>query len=177
MQLSSKIKTIIISLLLICLCACDKIGSNKVDTTQRYKTIVESIIEHDSFQSSSDYFNISAEVAKINDGYRYYVTIDKPRVALYDVEAVALSMDSDIYSDETTIDKNMTANVGIFEDKIYNMVPNQVNVDEGYVEGVVISGITTVPQTNLLVYVSFNNKDYSQNHTEYFSIDATLAEE
>lgn len=177
MQLNSKIKIFFIVVLLLCLCACDKISDNKLDTTQRYKTIVESIAEHESFLPNSDYFNISSEIAKINEGYRYYITIDNPRIALYDVEVVALDINSDIYNDVNSIDKDMTANVGIFEDKVYNMIPNQINSDEGYVAGIVISGITQVPETTLLVYVSFNNKDYSQNHTEYFSIDARLAEE
>lgn len=157
-------RILIILLVLFTLCGCKEIGKEDIDPNQRYFSLIENIKERDSFSSNSNYFDISAEIATIDGAYRYYITIDNPRAALYDVEAIAIEKDVDYVN-------TMAANVGIFEESEYSLIPNQKNPDKGYVSGLVISGVTTVPETTLYVYVSFKNEDYSQAHTEYFKLD------
>ena len=72
---------------------------------------------------------------------------------------------------------NMAANVGIFEDKEYNMVPNQANIDDGFVKGIVVSGVSKEPQTTLYIFVQFKNADYSITRSEYFQLDASYEAE
>lgn len=158
-------KILILLLTLLCFCGCDAIGKKKVDSNQKYLTIIENINEHDTFLDASNYYDIEAEVAKIDGGYRYYVTIDNPRNALYDVEAVAIEKGVDYKN-------TMAANVGIFEESEYTMIPNQANPDKGYVAGLVISGVSENPDVTLYVYVSFKNKDMSVTHSEYFKLEA-----
>ena len=162
-------KKILLILLLLCLCGCDKIGEEKVDPNQKYADIIENIQEHEEFLDSSDYYDISADIASIDGAYRFYVTIDNPRAAIYDIEVIAIEEGKD-YS--TT----MAANVGIFEDIDYAMIPNQANPDKGYVKGLVISATTENPETTLYINVSFKNEDYSLTHSEYIKLDVKYGE-
>ena len=41
------------------------------------KTIIEMLNEHETFSDHSRYFSIEAEMAKIDNGYRYYIIIDE----------------------------------------------------------------------------------------------------
>ena len=163
-------KLLLIICLLISLCACQEDGKQLANPDDRYMYLIEMIREHESFQTSSDYFDIAVEMAKIENGYRYYITIDNPRIAMYDIEMLAIEKDVDYRS-------NMAANVGIFEEKEYNMVPNQANIDQGFVKGIVVSGICVKPQTTLYIFVQFKNADYSITRSEYFRLDVAYEEE
>ena len=123
-------KLFLILIVLLSLCACQDEGKEMANPDDRYMYIIEMIGEHDSFQDASNYFDISAEMAKIDGGYRYYITIDNPRIAMYDIEMLAIEKNVDYRN-------TMAANVGIFEDKEYNMVPNQANIEQGFVKGIV----------------------------------------
>jgi len=159
-------KILIVFLVSLILCGCSEIGKQDVDPNQRYYALIETIKERDSFLDVSNYYDLSVEMAKIDDGYRYYVTIDNPRAALYDVEAMAIEKDVD-YTDK------MAANVGVFEDSVYSMIPNQKNPDKGYVTGLVMSGVCESEEITLYIYISFKNEDYSVIHNEYFKVDVT----
>ena len=163
-------KLLLIICLLLGLCACQEDGKQLANPDDRYMYIIEMIREHESFATSSDYFDIAVEMAKIENGYRYYITIDNPRIAMYDIEMLAIEKDVDYRN-------NMAANVGIFEEKEYNMVPNQANIDQGFVKGIVVSGISVKPQTTLYIFVQFKNADYSTTRSEYFRLDVTYEEE
>lgn len=163
-------KLLLIICLLIGLCGCQEDGKQLANPDDRYMYIIEMIREHESFETSSDYFDIAVEMAKIENGYRYYITIDNPRIAMYDIEMLAIEKDVDYRN-------NMAANVGIFEEKEYNMVPNQANIDQGFVKGIVVSGISVKPQTTLYIFVQFKNADYSITRSEYFRLDVSYEEE
>ena len=162
-----KIITLIMALFLFC--GCSQIGKETADPTERYRYLVEMIEEHEAFASASNYFDIAVEMAKIESGYRYYITVDNPRIAMFDIELLAIEKDVDYMN-------NMAANVGIFEETQYNMVPNQANSEMGYVKGVVASGVTNNPQTTLYVFVQFKNSDYSLSHSEFIRLDANYGE-
>ena len=142
------------------LCGCSLIPNRTKDANDRYFYLIEMLNEHETFSDQSRYFSIEAEMAKIDNGYRYYIIIDEPQLAMYDIEVMAIEKDVD-YS------QNMAANIGVFEDVQYNMIPNQSNVEDGYVKGLVASGISDSPETTLYVYVQFKNADYSVVHNEY----------
>ena len=163
-------KILLIILLLISLCACNEDGKQKADPDERYMYIIEMISEHETFQDSSNYFDIAVEMAKISDGYRYYITIDNPRIAMYDIELLAIEKSVDYRT-------QMAANVGIFEEKEYHMVPNQSNPDQGYVKGIVASGVSKNPITTLFIFVQFKNSDFSAVRSEYFKLDVSYGEQ
>lgn len=157
-------------IILIVLCGCQEVGKEDIDPNQRYFSLIDSIKEHEVFTEASNYYDISGEMAKIDGGYRYYVTIDEPTSALYDVEVLAIEENVDYRN-------SMAANAGIFEDSEYTMIPNQKNPDKGYVTGIVVSGVSEKPETTLYVYVSFKNKDYTNIHNEYLKLDVKYESE
>ena len=157
-------KLLIILLIIFGLCGCQDPGKKAANPDDRYLYIIEMIGEHESFVTTSNYFDIAVDMAKIDGGYRYYITIDNPRIAMYDIELLAIEKDVDYRN-------KMAANVGIFEEKEYNMVPNQTNTAQGYVKGIVASGVSDLSETTLYIFVQFKNADYSTTHSEYFKLD------
>ena len=150
---------------LLLLSACSLLNRNQNNSGDRYTYLVDMLKEHSTYAHSSQYFDIDVEMARIEDGYRYYVIIDKPTLAMYDIEVLAIEPDGDYQN-------NMAANVGIFEEEEYHMIPNQSNVQEGYVKGVIASGLTQNPEITLHIFVQFKNADYSTVHTEYLELTA-----
>ena len=157
-------KIVLMLVLLLSLSGCKDFGKKKANLNERYNYIIEMIREHENFSSTSNYFDISVEMAKINDGYRYYITVDNPKIAMYDIELLAIEDGVDYLS-------NMAANVGIFEETQYNMIPNQANAAKGYTKGVVASGVSKNAQTTLYIFTQFKNADFSKTHAEYFKLD------
>ncbi len=159
----SILNKIIVILSLLLLCGCDLIPSKAKDANDRYFFLIDMLNEHETFADSSRYFAIDVEMAKIENGYRYYIIIDDPQLAMFDIEAIAIEKGVD-YS------QNMAANIGVFEETQYNMIPNQSNVDDGYVKGLIASGLSSSAETTLYVFVQFKNADYSVVHSEYLMI-------
>jgi hypothetical protein len=152
--------------LLIALCGCSNAGRQTADPNERYAFIIDLIRGQEVFSDRSDYFDIAVEMAKIDDGYRYYITLDNPRIAMYDVELLAIEDGVDYMN-------TMAANVGIFEEREYHLVPNQSNPKQNYMKGVVASAVTSRPETTLYIFVQFKNADYSAVHSEYFRFDVS----
>ena len=154
---------VFLSIVLI-LTGCSTIKKNTNDDNERYYNLIEIIKENDNFIEDSNYYDVKVEMATINNGYRYYITIDNAHAAMYNIEAIAIELDTD-YSNQ------MTANIGIFDELEYCMIPNQSNANNGYVEGLIISGTTKNESTTLYLLVQWYNKDYSQQYREFFKLD------
>ena len=152
-------KIAILSCILL-LWGCSFLPNKAQDADDRYFYLIDMLNEHENFSDASRYFSIETEMAKIDNGYRYYIILEDPQLAMYDIELIAIEKDVD-YS------QNMAASIGVFEDTQYNMIPNQSNVEDGYVKGLVASGISSKAETTLFVFVQFKNADYSIVHSEY----------
>lgn len=159
-------KLFLVLILIFSLSACSSnsgTSANDADVI-RYYDMIELINSYSNFSTSSNYFDISGEISEIDGGYRYYIFIDNARVTMYDIEAIAIEKGVD-YSN------TMTANIGIFESDEYHMIPNQSDIDLGYVKGVSISGFTTTENPTLYVLVQWKNKNRDTTYREFFEID------
>lgn len=163
-------KIFILLVVLITLVGCTSVGGQRINNEERYQGLIEMLNEYENYAEKSNNFNIALDIASINDGYRYYVTIDKPKIAMYDVEAIAIEKDVDYTN-------TMTASIGIFDESEYALVPNQKNTNKGYYEGIMMSGVSNSPEITLNVFVSYKNKDYSINHTEYIVLSGKYEEQ
>lgn len=166
----SYLNKIIIILILLIVCGCTILNRNEEEQESRYTYLVDMLREHGNYSDSSAYFDIDAEMAKINDGYRYYIIIDNPKLAMYDIEVIAIEPGVDYKS-------RMAANIGIFEETQYHMIPNQSNAREGYVKGLVASGVSDNPEAVLHVFVQFKNFDYSIVYTEYIELNCSYEDQ
>lgn len=152
-------KKIIVVILLLLLVACSD-GVIDKNTNEKYLDMVAQLQEHNDFLNKSEFFDVSYDISKINGAYRFYVIIDNVKTAMYDVVAVAVEKDVD-YSN------HMAANIGIFEENMYSLVPNQYNAEKGYMKGISISGISEKANPTIYLLVEWKNKDMSITHREY----------
>lgn len=166
-------KIICLLTLFISLSGCTSIlpSANKktANPDERYKDLIEIISEHDNFLNASNNFNIDVEMSKISDGYRFYVTVDEARNAMYDIEAIAIEDGVDYAS-------TMAANIGIFDEKEYNMVPYQSNPSKGFVKGVVMSGLTQNKETTLYILIQWKKEDRTTTNREIFKLDVAYGD-
>ena len=158
-------KKIFLLLLLVCsLTACDVEVEKDIRNEERYFDLVELIRGDQKFKESSEYFDISTDMAKIDNGYRYYIFIDNPRIAMYDIEAMALV-------DGIDYNKVVAPSVGVLEEVVYNMIPNQTNLDKNYVKGIVLSGDIDRPNADIKMNVQWKDKTHHNTYGEYYSFN------
>lgn len=156
-------KKIFLSLVLVIgLFGCS--DSNSAAET-KYYDMLKLISEREEFLSSSDNFAVSAEISNISEGrFRYFVTVDNPRIAMYEVEILAIEEGKEYINE-------VAANAGVLLDEIYNMVPNQSDLNRGYISGINISGETSNEHPVLYVLVQWHNKELTIVSREYFRIE------
>ena len=160
---------ILISLLLVGCNSSETILREKYET---YKLHYQSILNTTQFKTSSENFSIEASLVKLSDGqYRYDVFVDEPKIAMHDVEILAI-VDNGLL----LVSDKMMPSVGLFEDESYRLIPYQVDVDLGYHKGFNLNGIVDTDKINLKVVVMW--KDYFEIKTEreYFSFDLSVEE-
>ena len=136
-----------------------------------YEGYYLSVQDNERFQNGSDYYRISGEISQIADGsYRYYIFLDSPQIAMYDV--VMLAVEDDIPFDSA---EKMMPSIGVFEKKDYSLVPFQTRVTAGYVKGLVISGECDQPSVNLKLMVEWRDQSRKNSVREYlaFTLDSS----
>ena len=148
-------------ILLICVILLTVIGCNKVVETNgydKYEQYYKLVDQNTIFENDSEYFTTTVEITTLpSDEYRYYVFIDEPKTAMYNCVVL-------VRQDEKTFDlqDKMVPTMGIF-DRQYNLVPNQVNTQEGYPKGLVVSGECDNPEELILdILVEWTNKEGSE---------------
>lgn len=150
-------------MMVLLLTSCSNSKDIDAGAMERYNSMIEQLSTRADFKTKSEYFDISLDVGSIDGAYRFYVTIDNPKAAMYNVEAIAIESDVD-YSNE------MAANIGLFEDTKYSMIPNQTNASKGFVKGINISGVTKNENPVLYILVTWTNKDASVTKREFFKL-------
>lgn len=156
--------------ILIGLSGCISTSSEDVHY-QTYKTNYQNILNTTSFQERSSTFDISAELSKVDDNsVRYDVFLDNPKIAMYDVEILAI-VDKGLL----TLSSDMMPSVGIFEDAEYNLIPFQVNGDKGFPKGFNLNGITTGNSVVLKVQVTWKDYFKIRSYKENFKFELKLS--
>lgn len=154
----------------ILLTGCGFDVTKDVSVDSRYEDMIELLTTNEKFAIDSNYYDVSYDIVKLNEGYRYYIYIDNPRIALYNVQVLAIE-------DGVDYSRYMAANVGIFEDTKYHLVPNQTNIDKGYVKGLMISGITEKNELEIKLMVCWSDRVSSTNEREYIQMHLNYVEE
>ncbi len=162
-------KKIIICILILCtLWGCNnnarKLDEEKYNT---YLTYYQSILDSDSKKEKSQCFDLSLAVNKIDDNlYRYDIIIDNPRVAMYEIKALAVIDNLTI-----EVDKNqMMPSVGILDNTNYNMIPFQVDTEKDFVSGIVLSLTSEQPALRISVMIEWKDSTGLNYVREYLSI-------
>lgn len=167
-------KLLIIMLACIMLAGCQN-NTRQLDDEKynAYLTYYQAILDTENKGTTCQDFNIELISNKIGENrYRYDVIIDQPRVAMYDIKVLVI-----VENVEGTINTTeMMPSIGIFEDVAYNMVPNQVDKEKMFVEGLDLSVLSNEPSIHLGVMVSYGKKDGKEGTTHYFELTTTYVE-
>lgn len=137
-------------------------GNSSDASLKQYYDMIENLSSSDDFSFTTNNFSFVYELTNTNEGYRYYIVIDRPRSAMYNVKVVAFEEGFDK-------EKEFAPNAGIFDERI-NMLPNQVNIVNGYVKGISISGIAKNDYPILYCLVQWTDANSSKINKEIFKI-------
>lgn len=167
-----KICFVLIVLLLTVGCQSDTDKKHEANL-QRYNAYYTAILNNDKFESDSQFFDISVVMNQLSaDEYRYDVIVDNPRVAMYDVEILVIENGKSL-----EIADEIMPCVGLFEDGEFNLVPYQVNLDEGYAEGFGLNSTVSNPVVNLKVMVLWHDYAKVEQYREYFDLTVQFSDE
>ncbi len=160
-----KMKKIILVMLLMITSGCStKTVDSDVEKMSKYNSLYVDCLNNADFKLKSDNFNIELDFTQTDNGYNYYIVIDEPKVAMYDVEAIVV---------ENLMNYNeidMMPTVGIFESGEYNLVPYQTNKQNNFYGGIVISGDTLVENVDLYALVTWKDVTMTKQFKEYILI-------
>ena len=170
----SYMKKLFFVLLCTLLCAgCNRSKSDKSQAANAaYQGYFQAISDNSRFVGESYYYTVNGSMTQMPDGtYRYYIFIEDPQIAMYDITVLAVENGQKF--PET---RKMMPCIGIFEDTDYSMIPYQVYADEGYVKGVVISGESIDDHVHLDMLVEWKDKNREKTLREYLSYELTTTE-
>lgn len=159
---------------MITVISCLLVGCQNTTTTTEdsgeeslYASYYHVIEDNDQFLSSSEYYTISCEMGAMSDGtYRYYIFLDEPQVAMYDV--IMMAVINDIPYEENNA---MMPTIGVFDTTEYNLIPYQSNSDAGYVKGLILSGDTSESIVHVKLLVEWSNEGREKTKREFLSFD------
>ncbi len=160
--------TVLLSILLL-FSACTSVSEEETQY-EIYKTMYQNILNTTSFNTTSNYFDISATLTRIEGGeYRYDVFVDNAKIAMYDIEILAI-VDEGLLM----VSDQMMPSVGIYGSEEYAMIPYQVNADLGYMKGFNLNGI--VNDTTAIIKVQVTWKDYFKirSYKENFALEVSV---
>jgi uncharacterized protein YceK len=134
---------------------------------QGYYTAIE---DSDKFAGSSLYYTLSAEMSELPDGtHRYYIFLDQPQIAMYDV--VVMSVEDDIPYDQSV---KMMPSVGIFDTEEYSLIPFQSYQEGGFVKGLVLSGECEASEVLLKIVVEWKDRTLENTTREFLSLKLNM---
>lgn len=155
--MKKKILNVLLSGLLLCGCTRNSKDNLNQAGIETYETYYTEVISNGHYTETSQYFTLSYEMIRVEDGsYRYYIILDYPKIAMYNVMMIAVENGVSYQECET-----MVPSFGIFEDRV-SLVPGQVNYEEGYVKGISISGQSDKDTMDLLILVRWKSSDGTQ---------------
>lgn len=155
--MKKKILNVLLSGLLLCGCTRNSKDNLNQAGIETYETYYTEVISNGHYTETSQYFTLSYEMIRVEDrSYRYYIILDDPKIAMYNVMMIAVENGVSYQECET-----MVPSFGIFEDRV-SLVPGQVNYEEGYVKGISISGQSDKDTMDLLILVRWKSSDGTQ---------------
>lgn len=136
------------------------------EKVELYESYYKSILNNDKFASNSEHFAVQADIDKVDEGYVYEIIIDDAKIAMYDVKVMVVEDQKDFNEEE-----KMMPSAGIFDEKIYNIIPNQSNVEKGYMSGFQLLGEAATDTISLEILVIFNDYRKLNTYREFISFD------
>lgn len=137
----------------------------------QYESFYKTILDNDSFSNKSPFFEVQAKMDKADEVYVYEIIVDDARIAMYDVKIMVVEDQKD-YNEE----EKMMPSAGIFDDQVYNVIPNQSRIGKGYMSGFQLLGETSSDKVNLQIIVTFNDYRKLNTYREFLEFDLEYPE-
>lgn len=153
--------------LLLCGCMSNH-DKNEKEYNEKYENYMGFIIDNSKQVTTNLPFKWTFNMVKTDDGYSYDVKISEPKVAMYNIQMIVADI-SEISASQ------VSPSIGIFEGVQYNMIPNQVNTEKGFFEGIGINGVSPKEKFTLNCMVVYKDRNQTDNYV-YFMIDADYAD-
>lgn len=169
--------TILIILLTVLLSGCSNEAQVYQEQVKLYTSLWNKVLNKDKFIEipegteifKAENYSLKGVLTPNEKGTNDYgIIISNPYNALYDVEMIVLPSLDDVN------ENIMLPNIGIFEDKQYNMIPYQVNNDKGYVSGLSALSDTSEEEMVLYVLVIWYDETLLNMHEDYYKYPVTL---
>ena len=162
----------IILLMVIFLVGCESPEQNDL-LLDKYKAAYGDLVSSDKFNSSSAYFDVETVVNKIEIGkFRIDTIIDNPKVAMYNVQVIA-----EINSNGIQQYEEVLPSLGIVDQSDYHLIPFQVNKDEGFYGGLVISGVSEKSEGEVILKINWTDYAETKSYEEFIEITYGKVEE
>lgn len=162
----------IILLMVIFLVGCNSPEESDL-LLDKYKAAYGDLVSSDKFNSSSAYFDIETVVNKIEIGkFRIDTIIDNPKVAMYNVQVIA-----EINSNGIQQYEEVLPSLGIVDQSHYHLIPFQVNKDEGFYGGLVISGVSEKSEGEVILKINWTDYAETKSYEEFIEVSYGKAEE
>ncbi len=161
-------KVFLFLLTIMLLSGCSQEGGENVVSDEQmtlYSSSYQAVLDNTAFSEESSFFEISYEVVQSEAQHVYYVFVDNPKVAMYDIELIVLE-NLDNFNTQ-----KMMPTFGIFDSIEYHMIPFQVDAEKGYVKGIMVSGELEEVSGPLYMMVTWKNYTRLQTYREYFVIN------
>ncbi|WP_416326512.1 hypothetical protein [[Eubacterium] hominis] len=158
--------------LLVLLCGCSGKSKKEEESMKNYETFINAVMNNKGNVSKTIPFDYKLIQQKQADGsYKYEVIINNPRVAMYDIQAIAI----DQAVDSNTNIYPCLGLVGDDIDHAYSMLPFQAYPDLDYWQGIILDGISKEKQFTLNVLVSWSDATRTNKFNAFFNL--SFAEE
>ena len=164
--------SLIVLCLLLLMSGCSRKSKKEEESMKNYETFINAVMNNKGAVSKTIPFAYSLIQQKQADGsYKYEVVINNPRVAMYDIQAIAV----DQAVDSNT---NIYPCLGLVGDDIdhsFNMLPFQAYPGADYWQGIILDGISKKKQFTLNVLVSWSDATRTNTFNAFFNL--SFAEE
>lgn len=163
-----KISIFMVMLLLITGCTFGR-NTEYQAKVKRYESLIQAILDNSKFQVTGQSFDIEVIMNQESTGYSYDIIIDNPKIAMYNIEVIVVE------NNQGFDEEKMMVSSGIFE-QARSMIPGQVNVESGYVGGMILNALTPNPDVNLKILVNWKDNGLANSFSEFIEINAKYGE-
>lgn len=168
-----KNKLVLLLVVLLSVSGCQSTNKTEQIIKQKYETYYHEIMNNELFSASSSYFDLTGTINEVGPNkYRYDLIIDNPKVAMFSVNALVVENNRDLFSEQ--IDSVLPLAYSTSKLPI-NLMPFQVNLTQGYVKGVVLSGIVNELPVNLKVVVLWEDYGEIKDYKQFIELNLDLA--
>lgn len=135
-----------------------------VEQIKLYEGFKESIMNNGGLPSTNIPFDYDVEIKEKANVYYYTVIVSNPRVYMGNVQMLVLNPD-DLTTDYVSSSK------GVFDEHELSMIPNQENMEKGYMKDIKLSGVSEKKNFQLYCMISYKDHDQQNQYQTYFSFD------